>query len=95
MVDPMGSISISHDFASGCGASCVYPLLGTKKNGWTFLTSEADSMNYQFAKRNVKRNSMQDKITGKFFPRCNVEIYYRAMQLRLHVCCVTCVIRVL
>ena len=52
-------------FSLGCGASCVYPLLGTKKNGWLFLTSEADSMNFQFAKRNVEQNSLTEQIRGK------------------------------
>lgn len=54
-------------YVSGCGASCVYPLVGSKKNGWTFLASEADSMNYEFAKRNVEKNSQQEKITGACF----------------------------
>jgi len=48
----------------GTGASCVYPLLGAKKNGWSFIATESDGTNYQYAKKNVENNQMTDKIKG-------------------------------
>ena len=50
---------------TGGGASCVYPLLGAKKNGWQYLVSEADPTNYEYASRNVQKNSLGHKIKGK------------------------------
>ncbi len=45
----------------------MYPLLGAKKNGWTFLASEVDSMNFTYAQRNIEKNGLQDKIKGLYF----------------------------
>jgi 23S rRNA A1618 N6-methylase RlmF len=50
---------------SGTGASCVYPLLGCKKNGWCFLASELDETNFNMAEKNIQKNNMQEKIKGK------------------------------
>ncbi|XP_048767709.2 RNA N6-adenosine-methyltransferase mettl16-like isoform X2 [Ostrea edulis] len=49
----------------GTGASCVYPLLGCKKNGWGFLASELDETNFSMAEKNVQKNNMQEKIKVK------------------------------
>ncbi|XP_038055950.1 RNA N6-adenosine-methyltransferase mettl16-like [Patiria miniata] len=46
----------------GCGASCIYPLLGAKLNDWHFAASEVDSSSAGFAVLNVKRNNLNDKI---------------------------------
>ena len=51
----------------------MYPLLGTKKNGWMFLTSEVDSMNFQFAKRNVEKNSLTEQIKGEMSNQCQID----------------------
>ena len=51
----------------GTGASCVYPLLGAKLNGWRFLATEIDEEATQFACENVSRNGLCDKITGMVF----------------------------
>ena len=48
----------------GTGASCVYPILGCRKNGWTFVASEVDELNYKTATSNVARNGMVDQIKG-------------------------------
>ena len=50
----------------GAGASCVYPLIGARKNQWHFVATESDEMNFSFAKHNVERNGLLDKIQGKF-----------------------------
>ena len=58
-------IKLVHIFlSSGAGASCIYPLLGCKQNGWSFLASEVDDQNLVFAKKNIQQNNMGDKITG-------------------------------
>lgn len=45
----------------GTGASCIYPLLAAKKNGWTMLATEVDNESFKCAKNNVSRNSL-DKL---------------------------------
>ena len=54
-----------HGLDVGTGASCVYPLIGARKNKWKFTATEADDMNYEFAKRNVERNQLHDSISGE------------------------------
>ena len=51
----------------GTGASCVYPLLGARLNGWKFTATDADATNVDYALSNVERNQLCDKITGKLF----------------------------
>eukprot|EP00731_Ephydatia_muelleri_P035329 Em0114g13a len=46
----------------GTGASCIYPLLGSKLNGWRFLATEIDKDSVTYALSNVQRNSMDTKI---------------------------------
>ena len=48
----------------GTGASCIYPLLGAKINGWKFCASEVDEMSYRFACENVKENNLEENIQG-------------------------------
>lgn len=47
----------------GVGASCIYPLLGSRKNGWYFLGTEVDATSYQHAKSNVTRNHLKHMIS--------------------------------
>ena len=61
----MSEISFS---ISGAGASCIYPLLGCRQNGWSFLASEVDDQNLEFASKNIQQNNMENKITGAVFP---------------------------
>jgi len=50
----------------GTGASCVYPLLGAKMNGWHFTATDADATNVDYASANVARNNLTDKIKGRY-----------------------------
>ena len=50
---------------SGCGASCIYPLLGAKTNGWEFIASEADELSHKYAKKNIEINNLGHKIALK------------------------------
>ncbi|KAH6574997.1 hypothetical protein BASA50_010664 [Batrachochytrium salamandrivorans] len=48
----------------GTGASCIYPLLGCKRNPtWHFLALEIDDRSIEFATNNVNRNKLKDNIT--------------------------------
>ncbi|ORY00924.1 hypothetical protein K493DRAFT_278395 [Basidiobolus meristosporus CBS 931.73] len=47
----------------GVGASCVYPLLGCRLNrNWHFLGTEIDPRSFSYAKANVERNGLSDRI---------------------------------
>ncbi|KAH8401723.1 hypothetical protein KR009_007550 [Drosophila setifemur] len=43
----------------GCGSSCIYSLLGAKKNNWHMLALESKPQNIEFARENVKRNHLE------------------------------------
>ena len=49
----------------GSGASCIYPLLGAKLNNWHFLATEVNDSSTSYAKENVKRNGLENNISGK------------------------------
>ncbi|PGG98103.1 hypothetical protein AJ79_08984 [Helicocarpus griseus UAMH5409] len=47
----------------GTGASCVYPLLGCAlRPKWRFIATDIDAKNLKYARDNVKRNILQDRI---------------------------------
>ena len=48
----------------GSGASCIYALLGWRKNGWRFITTELDEEALRYAHENVVRNEADEKVTG-------------------------------
>lgn len=52
-------------FDVGTGASCIYPLLGAKLNGWHFLATEVDELSVSLAEKNVKGNGLESKIKVK------------------------------
>lgn len=43
----------------GTGASCIYPLLGAKVAGWSFLATEVDGVSAEWAEKNVRSNGLQ------------------------------------
>ena len=43
----------------GTGASCVYPILGAKAFGWSWLASEVDAASAAWAQRNVAAAGLQ------------------------------------
>ncbi|VDO87911.1 unnamed protein product [Schistosoma mattheei] len=49
----------------GVGASCIYPLLGSKKNSWQFFGTESDTRNFRLAKENVEKNDLNKSIKCK------------------------------
>jgi len=47
---------------SGTGASCIYPLLGAKIGGWSFLATDIDETSIGYARRNVTLNNLESSI---------------------------------
>lgn len=48
----------------GCGSSCIYCLLAVRSQmNWKMFALEIDEENFKFAKDNVERNQLQDRIT--------------------------------
>lgn len=48
----------------GCGATCIYPLMGAKKYGWKMVATEIDPSSVKWASKNVQRNNLEGLITG-------------------------------
>jgi 23S rRNA (adenine1618-N6)-methyltransferase len=46
----------------GTGASCIYPLLGTKVGGWSFVATDIDETSLRHARHNVVLNHLEDMI---------------------------------
>ena len=48
----------------GTGASCIYPLLACAQHAaWRFVATDIDDKSLRYARDNVGRNSLQDRIT--------------------------------
>ena len=46
----------------GCGASCIYSLLGAKEYGWRFVASDVDSTALRNASELLKANGLEEQI---------------------------------
>lgn len=40
----------------GCGANCIYPIIGVKENGWNFVGSDIDSLAIESANKIITSN---------------------------------------
>lgn len=50
----------------GTGASCIYPLLGCRLDpAWCFVATEYDQEALQYARANVERNGLGERVEGK------------------------------
>eukprot|EP00794_Sanderia_malayensis_P014337 gene14337-15833_t len=49
-------------FDIGCGASCIYPILGVKINDWKFTATEIDEQSFDYAANNINKNNMNKRI---------------------------------
>lgn len=47
----------------GVGANCIYPLIGTREYGWSFVGSDIDALGIRSAQNIVAANSLSDLIT--------------------------------
>lgn len=62
-VDRRKGPSLDLTLASGAGASCIYPLLGTvTRPNWRFFGTDADEKSFAFAQRNVTSNDLESRI---------------------------------
>lgn len=53
----------------GVGANCIYPIIGVKEYGWSFIGSDIDPVAIQSASSIVKANpSLTDKVTLRLQP---------------------------
>jgi 23S rRNA (adenine1618-N6)-methyltransferase len=46
----------------GTGANCIYPLIGSKEFGWSFVGTDIDPTAITFAKELIKRNNLEEFI---------------------------------
>lgn len=46
----------------GCGANCVYPLVGNREYGWKFVGSDIDETSLESAKKIVRENKLEADI---------------------------------
>ena len=51
----------------GTGASCIYPLLGCTQRQWYFVATDIDPKSLAYAKKNVQRNDLENRI--RILPR--------------------------
>lgn len=50
-------------FLLGCGASCIYPLLATRKNpDWRMFGIELNEESIRYARENINRNALSERI---------------------------------
>ncbi|CAB3380503.1 Hypothetical predicted protein [Cloeon dipterum] len=52
-----------HGIDIGTGASCVYPLLAARKNGWRMTATDIREESVKVAEENVKGNNLEDLIS--------------------------------
>ncbi len=65
-----GQIPVGKDIKCmdiGVGASCIYPIIGNKEYGWSFIGSEIDLKALESASKIIKNNSfLADKVELRF-----------------------------
>jgi 23S rRNA (adenine1618-N6)-methyltransferase len=60
----------------GVGANCVYPMIGVKEYGWSFIGSEIDSIALKSAQTIIDNNpSLQNKVELRLQPEPKDTIY--------------------
>lgn len=56
----------------GTGASCIYPILGARTQGWHFIASDIDPISIKSANANINANNdLKNKITCKLQSNSN------------------------
>ncbi len=64
----------------GVGASCVYPIIGNKEYGWSFIGTDTDLIALESATKILKHNTfLQDKIQIRFQENPN-DIFHGVME---------------
>jgi len=52
----------------GCGANCIFPLLGSRAFGYSFLATDVDPAALEVALQNVRANGLQAEIELRLVP---------------------------
>ena len=55
----------------GVGANCVYPLIGNKEYGWSFVGSDIDAVSIASARKTIESNHLQEQIELRLQPNPN------------------------
>ena len=64
----------------GVGANCVYPIIGNKEYGWSFIGSDIDPVSIESAKNIIESNpTLKGKIELRFQPQPN-DIFFGIIQ---------------
>lgn len=64
----------------GVGANCVYPIIGNKEYGWSFIGSDIDPVSIESAKNIIELNpTLKGKIELRFQPQPN-DIFFGIIQ---------------
>ncbi len=71
----------------GTGASCIYPLLGTRLNGWSFLATDIDQDSVAIATENVARNGLTHKVKGGSLVIATTEAFVNCYNVLVHPVC--------
>jgi len=59
----------------GCGASCIYPLIGVAEYDWSFVGSDIDTKSLSSAENIIVANGLEDKINIK--PQLNPVNFFK------------------
>lgn len=74
----------------GCGANCIYPILGAAEYGWSFIASELDEVALAAAQKNIDNNPQFDgKIDLRLQTNPN-DVLFGALRRTEHVDVVLC-----
>ncbi|XP_059622474.1 U6 small nuclear RNA (adenine-(43)-N(6))-methyltransferase [Phlebotomus argentipes] len=68
----------------GCGASCVYPMLGAKWKGWRMYGTDITEEIAKSARENVVRNDLHEKVT--IIQQDESDSVFSRVQADLHFC---------
>jgi 23S rRNA (adenine1618-N6)-methyltransferase len=58
-----------HGLDIGVGASAIYPVIGVKEYGWSFVGSDVCEESLKIAQEIIDKNDLSDTIVLKFQPR--------------------------
>lgn len=50
----------------GVGASCIYPLIAAKKNGWQMVGTDINADTLTCAQNNINNNNLSHLIKGRY-----------------------------
>ncbi|MDO9154477.1 MAG: 23S rRNA (adenine(1618)-N(6))-methyltransferase RlmF [Paludibacter sp.] len=64
----------------GVGASCIYPIIGSKEYGWSFVGSEVDQIALESARKIISNNAFLSKNIELRFQENSSDIFHGVME---------------